>query len=229
MMKRTGAARLLILLGTAFLWHGAGESIAFAQEEDTAPSTTVTEAAEVTAGLYDRAWTVTPRIGVLGFQEPGLNHAGRIVEGFTTNVSLGNIVGFMPSMHVGLESGVLFSHIGSPGANLFGVNAPIQIAEGSNTVLVPLNATVGYRPLDRLLVAANLGASLVHRSIGNTMRLGRAGDSVPGSATELFPNVGLNLGYAVSNNVGVSLRGDWVLTPATNLFTASIGAQFAIA
>jgi hypothetical protein len=219
----------LAFLGTALFWQGTEGSLAFAQDEETAPSTTVTEAAEVTAGLHDRTWTVTPRIGVLGFRDPSGTRTGRIMEGVTTHVNLGNLVGAMPNVHVGVESGLLFSHIGSPGANLFGVNPPYQIAEGSNTFVVPLNATLGYRPLDRLLVAANLGASLVHRSIGNTMVFGRAGDAVQGSVTDLFPNVGLNVAWAVTNAVGVSLRSDWVLTPAANLFNASIGAQFAIA
>lgn len=203
-------------------------SSALAVQEIETAGVTRGEAPELTKGLFERTWSVTPRIGVLGFQDNTAMHASRITEGFTTHWNMANIVGRPMGIDLGLETGLMYSHIGSPGSNFFGMNPPVRSAQGSNSYIIPLNATAGYQVADHWRVGMNLGASVFHRSIGNTMILGRAGDQSIGGSTDLFPNVGLNLDWAMSKNVGLTLRGDLIPTPATSLYSATLGATIAI-
>lgn len=204
-----------------------GASFVYADEAETAGITTE-EASEITQGLFDKTWSVTPRVGILGFQDATGSHASRMMEGFTTQYSLANLVGRPLGLEMGLESGLLYSHIGSPGSNFFGTQPPIRTAQGANSYLIPLNATIGYRVSNQWLVAMNLGASIFHRSIGNSMILGRAGDGVAGTSTDVFPDLGVNVGWALSKTIGVSLRGEWIPTPQKPMYSATLGATIGL-
>lgn len=203
-------------------------SSALAAEDIETSGVTRGEAPELTKGLFEKTWSVTPRIGVLGFQDNTGTQASRITEGFTTHLNMANLLGRPIGIDLGLESGLMYSHIGSPGSNFFGTNPPVRSTQGANSYLIPLNATAGYQFADQWRVGMNLGAALLHRSIGSTMILGRAGDQQLGGSTDIFPNVGLNLDWAMSKNVGLTLRGDLIPTPATPLYSATLGATIAI-
>lgn len=214
---------LTMAISTLLVWA----SVAAAEDRET-PGVTTGEAAEMTQGLFDRAWTVTPRVGLFGFQDNRGSYASRITEGFTTNYSLANLIGTPMGLDVGVESGLLYSHIGSPGSNAFGTNAPVRTTQGANAFIVPVNATVGYKFADRWVASMNVGASVFHRSVGNSMTLGRTGDLNFGGSTDVFPNVGLNIGWALSKSVGLSLRGDLIPAPAKTMYTTTLGAVIGI-
>jgi len=214
---------LTMAISTLFVWA----SVASAEDRE-APGVTTGEAAEMTQGLFDRAWTVTPRVGLFGFQDNLGNYASRMTEGFTTRYSLANLVGTPMGFDVGVESGLLYSHIGSPGSNVLGTNPPVRTTQGANTFIVPVNATVGYKFADRWIASMNVGASVLHRSVSNSMVLGRASDLNLGGSTDVFPNIGVNIGWALSKSLGLSLRGDLIPTPAKTMYTTTLGAVIGI-
>ncbi len=200
---------------------------AWAQDEMT--PTTTAESSEVTKGVYDRFFRLSPRVGVLGYQDGAASYTSRIVEGVTADFDLAGLVTMPSSWNLGVESGILYSHTGSPGANFFGSDAPNNTVAGSNSFLVPMYLSTGYRPSDNLLVAVNLGASMLYRSVAGAMTIGRTGDGTLSSQTDFFPSVGLNTGWALGKSVALSLRGDYIPTPADDMFTATLGATFGVA
>ena len=196
-------------------------------QENRAGTTTSAEESEITKGLYEKVWTISPRAGVLGYQDGNASYTSRITEGFTTDVDLTNAVSMPWGLRLGLESGFLYSHVGSPGANFFGADDP-GVAPGTNAFLVPLNATVGYKPTDSSVIALNLGSTLAYRSNGIGMLFGRSSDFSSGVNTNFFPSLGLMGGVALSKSVGLSLRGDIIPTPVDDLFTATLGATIGL-
>lgn len=207
-------------------------STALAQDQVTpeAPVTTAQQA-EVTKGVFDKNVSVTPRVGVVGYGDGNNNYTSRIMEGFTADGNLASLVTLPNMWSLGVESGFLYSHTGAPGSNFFGSSAPIPATTltGSNSFLVPMYATFGYKPTDKTLVSLDVGADMFYRSIGNSITFGRAGDTSTGSSVDFFPGAALNLGWAVSSNVGLSLRGDYIPTPAKDMFTTTLGATIGIA
>jgi len=199
--------------------------LSYAQDAPTA--TTTAEEAEVTKGVFDKTWSITPRLGVLGVQDGSANYVGRSVGGFTTNIDLSNSVQ-LPNRLFGIETGFMYSHIGAPDSGFFGTSDTGNAGGGTNSFLVPFHATLGTKPTDSSLVALSLGTTLVYRSIGSGMLLGRSGDTDTGSHTDFFPSVALTAGWALSNTVGLSLRGDYIPTPSDDLFAATLGATIGL-
>jgi hypothetical protein len=70
---------------------------------------------------------------------------------------------------------------------------------------------------------------MVYRSMGNAMLLGRAGDASSSGAFDFLPSIGLSGGMELSRQVALNLKGDWILAPGSDLFTATVGATFGIA
>ena len=215
-----------ILMTGIFLVSTVLSASAFA-EEQVAPTSTV-EQTEVTKGLYDQVLRVTPRVGVLGYGDANRNYTSRNLLGLTVDIGMSNLMEMPQSWKMGLEGGFLYSHTGSPGSNFFGSNADVSTTAGSNSFLVPVHLAVGYKPTDKTLVALNLGTSLLYRSIGSSMAIGRSGDTDNGSVFEALPSVGLNFGWEASRNIGFSVRGDYIPVPAQDLFTATVGATIGL-
>jgi hypothetical protein len=215
------------LLPSIFLSMIVLAQVAWAQE-DIAPTTTA-ESQEVMRGVYDKSFRVTPRVGVLGYQDGSQQYTSRILGGFTADVNLAGLVPTPENWNFGLESGLLYSHTGSAGANFFGTDSPSNVTPGSNSFLVPIYLTMGYKPTDSFLIALNVGSNLVYRSIASSMIFGRGSDVGGSNQVDFFPSVGLNTGWSLSRAVALSLRGDYIPTPADDMFTATLGATFGIA
>lgn len=201
--------------------------VGWAQDE-VAPTTTA-ESREVMKGVYERTFSLTPRVGALGYQDGDLNYTSRIIEGFTANLNLAGVMTTPENWNVGLESGLLYSHVGSPTSNFFGSNAGVDSTPGANSFLVPMNIALGYKPMDKFLIALNLGTNLVYRSIPGSMHFGRGSDTGDGNEIDFFPSTGLLAGWTLGRDVALSLRGDYIPTPADDMFTATLGATIGIA
>lgn len=188
------------------------------------------EAEEVTKGAFASPFHVVPRVGALGYQESTGDYATRITEGITLQYNISNAWrrDENPPVVIGIESGLLYSHIGGPSANFLGSTDEGDVQGGANSFLVPMNLVAGYRMGDSFSISALVGANLLYKSIGNSMILGREGDGSADDQTELFPGAGLNFGWGASNSVALSLRGDYIPTPADDMFTATLGATFGL-
>jgi len=197
----------------------------------TAPdNTTTTESNEVTRGVFGSPFTVTPAVGALGFQDPTGTYTSRITEGLLLNFDAGSAImrGSSGQIKLGLESGLLYSHLGSSGSNFFGSNAGVQNQESANSFLVPIELTAGYALTDSFLATLNLGTNMLYRSIPGSMLVGRS-DNTGGTSVDFFPSAGLELGWTAGSVVGIKLRGDYIPTPLDDMFTATLGATFALA
>ncbi len=215
-----------ILMKSVFLVASVVSMTAMA-EEGVTPSSTA-EQAQLTKGVFDQNFVVTPRLGILGYGDSNQNYTSRALAGFNLDYNLTNLMSMPTNWVLGLETAFLYTHTGSAGSNFFGTNSVTETIPGANSFMVPLTAALGYKPTDKTLVSLNLGPSLFYRSIGQSMYFGRAGDTSSGSAVDFFPDLGLSAGWAVSPNVGLSLRGDLIPTPGQDMFMATVGATFGI-
>lgn len=192
----------------------AGSSVSQARTSEVAPS-----------NVYDSVINITPEIGVLGYSDALTNYTSRVAEGFNLDWNIANMVS-ISGMQMGLETGLLYSHLGSPSSNFFGTNAELVGGEGSNTYLVPATIVAGYKPSDQSVIAFKVGAQLLYQSMAGSINTGR---SITGTtATDVFPSLGLNLGYSLSKKVGISLRGDYIPTPAQDMFSTFLGATIGL-
>jgi hypothetical protein len=196
---------------------------AWAQEE----ARTEAEVSEVTQGVFASPLVVTGNAGAIGFTDGTDNYTSRFVTGLTVN--------WLPSeafqvggAHIGVESGLLYSHVGGGGSNFIGQNSTQGVGLGANAFLIPLNVAAGYQITNDLSLTGRAGADAIYRSIANSMLLGRS-DGAGGSSVDFFPALGLTAGWSVSKSLAVTLRGDFIGTPARDLYTATLGASFPLA
>jgi hypothetical protein len=187
--------------------------------EDTM-ATTRREESEVSRGmLRDEVFGMKPQVGVISFDEPGTGDtASRGVVGilFDWNFASGS------HFYVGPQFGGLFSHLGAPGSNFFGSDAPTGDRSGANIVTLPANFKVGYNFTDRFRIAAHGGANFVYRSIASSMNLGRDADNTLSDNWSVFPNLGGDVEFGLGRSVSLMLRPDWTFTPGDDFFTGTI-------
>lgn len=184
---------------------------------------------EVSRGVFNTPLTVSPRVGALGFNNADNGYTSRITEGVMLNWSPTADYARFGAFNFGLETGLTFAHLGTPGSNFVGTSGPGNSANGANAFLIPLNLTGNYHITDQILVAVDAGAAAIYRSVSNQMLLGRTSDAGTGSSTEFFPEVGLSAGYALGSAVALSLRGDYIPVPSRDILSVSLGAVFALA
>ncbi|OFZ51301.1 MAG: hypothetical protein A2428_15810 [Bdellovibrionales bacterium RIFOXYC1_FULL_54_43] len=204
-----------LVLGVALI-----SSSAFAQ------GTTRAEAEDVTKDALDSPLTVTPAVGILGFQNSLGEYTSRLAEGFNLNWDIGNMIQ-IGRFKAGIETGFLFSHIGPPDGNLFGADSQTNISGGANSFIVPGSLVIGSKLGTDFLAAVKIGTQLIYRSDPNSMNLGRSFTPGDGSV-DLFPSAGLDFGYAIGESIALSLRGDYIPTPADDAYTAMLGATIPI-
>ena len=197
-------------------------SAAWAQDEGV----TERSVSEITKGVFDSPLTISPRIGSLGFRGGNNAYTSKMVAGVTLDW-LPSETFKMGGVAFGIESGLLLSHLGTPGSDFVGQNN--ATGSGANSFLIPLDLVAGYHVTDNLFASLNFGANAIYRSVSNQMLFGRASDVRTGSSTEFFPNVGFNVGWSLGKAVGLSLRGDYIPVPNTSMYTATLGATFPLA
>ena len=201
-----------------------------AQEENsTEGGVTERPLSEVTKGVFQSPLTISGNLGMIGFQDGSNQYTSRDLAGVTLAYKIPESLVHFPGINLGAETGFLYSHIGAVGSDFFGKNSTETTGTGSNSFLLPLNVIAGINVTDRVQVAGHVGTDLIYRSVSNTITLGRGSDSSTGSSGEFFPAVGINAGWAVSKSMALTLRTDYIFTPATDIFTASLGATFPLA
>ena len=197
-----------------------------AQEEEETIGITQIRVSDLTRSMYDAPITLTPQVGVFGFGDAQQSYTSRLMEGFNLGVNLRPLLGQMGGFMTGFETGLLYSHLGAPTSNFIGTNPSTPGGSGANAYLIPGTITLGYRLSDRSTVGLKLGTQLLHQSVANSINTGRT--STGGSSWDFFPSIGANAGYALGQRVGLSLRGDYIPTPAQDLFNATLGATIAL-
>lgn len=201
---------------------------AFAQDGgfEEQQGTTERQIEEVDEGVFSSPFVFTPQAGVLGYQ----NQAGDYdIRGLTGITATWNAAGMMDvaGIQAGLETGVLYSHLGNPDSNLFGTGSDVSTGDaGANAFLIPA-AIVGGVDVGGIHVTGRLGADMLYRSDSNSMQIGRD-DAGNDDSFDVLPMVGLGAGFDASQNVAISLRGSYIPVPADDLFTATLGATIGL-
>ncbi len=199
-------------------------STALAQDETETRSEREME--DVTRGVYQSPLSLGLRAGVWGFQDSTGDYDARGTLGINFLWNLSGAIAPRSKMLYGLETGLIYSHIGAPDANFVGTDSDLAGAD-TNAFSIPMNIAVGYNWSDRFLTALHGGAALIYRSNTNSMVLGR-NDGSADDSVDVFPAIGANFGYSLSQNVGLSLRGDYIPTPVDDVYTVSLGATFGL-
>jgi hypothetical protein len=191
--------------------------------------TTTAQASEVTRGVFASPFTVTPAVGALGYQALNGDYTSRITTGILMDFDIGAATFTGPShAKLGLQTGLLFSHLGSPGSNFFGANAAVPVQDNANAFTVPIEATAGWAVSDTFETSLLFGANMLYRSTPSSMIVGR-NDLSTGSRVDFFPSLGLQGGWALGSAAALTVRGDYIPTPKDDMFTATIGATFPLA
>ena len=175
--------------------------------------------------LKDQKWGVTPQIGVLVYEDAGGSSKARAAIGGSFDWNATKLVlGDDPmGSYIGLSVSGLYSHPGPNDADFFGSGS--SAGGGSNLVQIPFDVKVGGYFSDSVRFTVRGGGNLIYRSDASAINLGAGSDST-GSLWKVYPNVGLEGEYKVSEHISILARPDLTITPGKNLFVATVGATF---
>jgi hypothetical protein len=214
-MRRTITLALTGLLAATAAW---------AQDDNSAnTATTTTTTTEVTHGyLRDEKVGLKPEVGVAAYTDEFGNATSRVAVGFDLDWNILNSVApEMGDTFLGIDTGLIYSHLGSPTSNFWGSSATtIQNASG-NMFLIPADVKAGYTFADKYRLSVHGGGNIMYRSVASSLYLGDSSFQ-SGSVWRLFPNVGADLEIALGRNAALLLRPDVTLTPGNTLFTGML-------
>ncbi|MEO5971413.1 MAG: hypothetical protein ABIQ95_15925 [Bdellovibrionia bacterium] len=193
------------------------------------PMTTTGRVKDVEGGLRNEVVGIKPQVGALVFSDQRGNTNSRIVEGFTVDGNMSNMINKdWSNLFIGPSVGVLFSHLGDPTANFLGMHPDPNSTTGgggANLLIIPANVKVGYNIMDNLRLAAHGGGNVLYRSLISSMNLGDTTTDT-GSGWSLFPNIGADAELGLGKNVALMLRPDWTVTPGATVFSGTVALNF---
>jgi hypothetical protein len=202
---------------------GGTQAPGVAATEPRVDRTVVTERDMNQGGLRNEAVGIKPQFGVLS-----LNDETRGVVGLSLDINVlrktGNEHG---RPYLGPSFGVLYSHLGFPGSDFFGLNGPAGQDRGTHLLILPLNLKVGYTFSDAIRLAMHGGANVLYSNTSAGTSLGPVSLSVSDSSWSTHPNLGADLELGIGRNVSLLLRPDWTFSDNT-LFTGTLGIAFPI-
>lgn len=193
---------------------------------------TTAGAEEVTRGtLRSEAVGFKPQVGVLVFDDPQNNGdtTSRAAYGFTLDMNAMRFINEnLANWYLGPSTGLIYSHLGSSGANFFGADSPTGAPNaGANFFQIPLNLKAGYTFGDSFRLAVHGGGNIVYRSIGQSLALGDNAGATD-SDWNIFPNVGADIEFGLGQNIALTLRPDVTLTPGDELYTGTLALAIPI-
>jgi hypothetical protein len=179
--------------------------------DDVLPPTTESQAKRGWGGLlFDSSATAAPFIGMLGFGDPANNYKVRPLLGVTLDLFL---------IHGTFEEGKPIAYGFETG--LFGAG----VESSAYAFLWPIMFKGTDRFTEHLWVEGSLGAELLYRTVNRSMSVGR-GDLSEGRSLEPFPSFGVTVDWKLSPKAALSVRGEYIPTPATDMFSVAVGAVF---
>ena len=182
------------------------------RSDDSVPTSTQSAVPRPPHGLFGSLVTAAPYLGVIGFENGNDNYTVRGLGGFTVDLFLSEETSDEIALNqgpilYGMESGLLYT---TP-------------AGGSYAVLLPILFKGTRRFADRVWVDGTLGAELLYRSNSDTMDVGRLASAGSGNTLQAFPALGVTVAYKMAPAAALSLRADYIPTPADDMFSAVLG------
>ncbi len=219
------AATVVAAIG---LVHASG---AVAAEDESIAATTERTEKEVTRGyLANEVVGIKPQAGLVVFNNTAGDSDSRAAMGLIVEMDAVNTFykgnKRLKHWYVGPSTGLLFSHLGNPSSNFFGTDPSGRqsVQGGSNFLIVPMNLKVGYLwPDSNLRFSMRAGGNFTYRSVANAMNFGNKTSNGTDSVWRMYPNIGADI------EVGrLVIRPDLTLTPEDELFSGTIGYNFAL-
>lgn len=189
----------------------------------------IEQEAEGFTGVFESPFALSPRVGALGYQAPTGEYQGRATYGLSLRFGpeIGMVNNTTSNIRAGIETGMMFAHVGTRDAGFFGTSEEGSPNANANSFVVPMNIYGGWQFSDSFLVAFHAGAAGIYQNQSGSIALGRSVD-VGDTSFEIFPAAGLNLGWALGENSALTLRGDYVPTPVDDIVTTSLGLTFGL-
>ncbi len=191
----------------------SGEGTSFTTTHDTGQGELSTE-----------AFSLKPEVGVVRYSattDGGGNT--RAAAGLDMEFNLARLTGTPTAVYTGIQTGVVYSHLGSAGGSFWGGSGGDQSTDpGANMLLIPADLKVGWNVLDYLRISAHGGGNLTYRSAGNSAAFGPSSGNT-GAVWRIFPNVGGDIDVGITRNISLLLRPDVTLTTGSTLFTGTVG------
>jgi hypothetical protein len=198
------------------------QSAGTASDEATVERTVVTERQPERGGLRDEVVGIKPQFGVLT-----VNDETRGAAGLTVDVNLLRDAQTAPGRpYFGPSVGAIYSHLGYPGSDFFGLDSPIG-DRGTHLLMLPVNLKAGYTFGNSIRLAAHGGASVMYANTGQSASLGPVTVSADSSSWNVDPNVGADVELGLGRHVALQLRPDWTFSDNT-VFTGTLGIAFPI-
>lgn len=214
-MRRTITLALTGLLAATAAW---------AQDDNSAnTATTTTTTTEVTHGyLRDETVGLKPEVGLMAYTDAFGNSTSRLAVGFDLDWNILRAVDPEEGdTFFGIDTGFIYSHMGSPTSNFWGSSATTIQDAGANMFLIPADLKLGYAFADKYRLSIHGGGNITYRSVASSLYLGDSSFQ-PGSVWRIFPNVGADLEIAMGRNAAILLRPDVTLTPGNTIFTGML-------
>ncbi|MGZ6310946.1 MAG: hypothetical protein ACXWOH_09960 [Bdellovibrionota bacterium] len=177
--------------------------------------------------ILDLTEGIQPQAGVIVYSDGLGQRTGRSLFGATFDVNvLGKLSPMYQGLFVGPAVGVLYSHIGPANSGFFGASTG-DGDSGANFLLIPFDVKLGVNFTDTQRFSFRAGANLTYRSVANSMSFG---SSSAGTSSEwvLFPNVGVDYELLLGKRLGMILRPDLTIAPASIAFTATFGLMIGL-
>jgi hypothetical protein len=176
--------------------------------------------------MKEQVWGLSPQMGLFTYDERNGQATSRGAAGLSFDFNASSLFWEKSNLfYVGVNSGFLYSHIGSADANFFGNNGASLETEGANLLSIPVDLKVGYNVSDWFRLSARGGGNILYRSIAKSMDLG-AGSESSDELWKVYPNAGLDAEFQLTDNLSIMARPDVTFTTGKNIFVATIGATF---
>jgi hypothetical protein len=175
--------------------------------------------------LSAEAFSIKPEVGVMRYSNTTDGSSStRGAAGLDIEFNLARFMSAGSPLYTGIQTGVVYSHMGSAGAGFFGTNSGISSTDpGANMLLIPANLKVGWNATDRMRISGHGGGNLIYRSVANAADFGGNNSGGANSVWRIFPTVGGDLDLGLAPGVSLMLRPDVTLTPGSTLFTGTLG------
>jgi hypothetical protein len=214
---------LSAVLGTGAA-HAAQNSDSNSNNNDTGMMSSASRDDMSSGLLKDSFLGIKPAVGVIAFTDPTGSTASRAAAGLLVD---GNLARILPESmrfaYFGVQSGAIYSHLGSTTSNLFGSNADSpSTGSGANMLLIPADLAMGYVINDNARIGVHGGGNVIYRSVANVLNAGASSGS-DSSVWRIFPNVGADFDLGLGRNVSLGVRPDLTLTPGVAIFTGTLG------
>jgi len=184
------------------------------QKQQQQQQQTVTQELNYTPehSIRDQVIGITPEIGMISYT----NQSGT----YTTRATAG----------AGFDLNFLAQRPDSEiqnwyGGNFFGSNSAGAPTNNSNLVIIPADVKVGYNFNSVFRFSAHGGGNVIYRSVADSIDLG-SGSNGTDSAWKIYPNVGVDAEWQVSQSFSVLIRPDITLTQGNNLLNTTVGATW---